>query len=347
MAGTAFSTIQTYEGPTADEAVLRHAFSLLELEDAELRPEDPPFAWEEFHGLERSSVDDEVRLRWLVTDDEGRPVARARADLPTAHNRHLAVVLVYVAPAHRRQGLGRRLLREVVDAVAADGRTDLVTDIAEGNAGEAFFAGLGGTVGLPQRHSRLDLTKLDHDLLDRWIAAGEQVEGYSLVEWVQHCPDEWLDAFVTVRTAMNGAPHDDLPIDDRVLTPDSVRQRERELDEAHLERWTLAVAHDATKTFAGFTDVIFAENAPNNGWQGSTAVVPEHRGHGFGRWLKAAMARRILERRPSVTTIDTENAFSNGPMLAINVEMGFRLLRTVNGWHAPVATLRERLGEAS
>ncbi|HEX2865247.1 MAG TPA: hypothetical protein VHN99_11815, partial [Deinococcales bacterium] len=43
-----------------------------------------------------------------------------------------------------------------------------------------------------------------------------------------------------------------------------------------------------------------------------------------GRWLKAANLLRVLQVRPGVRVVDTYNADSNGPMLGINLEMGFR-----------------------
>ena len=337
-------TITDYDGPTADESLIRLAYELLIVEDAELRPTDAPFSWVEFHGIQRSSVETERRLHWIVTDSGGRPLARASLALPVAHNTHLAVVLLYVHPDHRRRGIGTRLLRELVEVMEADGRTDVVTDINEGHDGERFFARLGGELGLPQRISRLHLTTLDRELIARWMREGEAAEGYSLVEWHRRCPDELVESYVIVKAAMNNAPVDDLPIGDRVHTVESVRENEAELEAAELEKWTIAARHDATGDLAGFTEVIFIHDAPEHAWQGGTGVLPEHRGHRLGRWMKAAMADRILDRRPDLRYIDTENAYSNGPMLAINVEMGFEILRTVNGWKGKVDMLSASLG---
>jgi mycothiol synthase len=337
-------TITPYDGPTADESTIRLAYELLLAEDAELRPTDAPFSWVEFHGIQRAAVEHERRLHWIVTDADRQPLARAELKLPVAHNTHLAVVLLYVHPHHRRRGIGTRVLRELLRVMEADGRTDVVTDINEGHVGEAFFRRFGGVLGLPQRISRLDLRDLDRGLVARWLADGDAADGYSLVEWRRRCPDEFVDSYVVVKAAMNGAPVDDLPIADRVHTVESVRENEAELEAAELEKWTIAARHDATGDLAGFTEVIFIPGAPEHAWQGGTGVLPEHRGHRLGRWMKAAMADRILSERPAVRYVDTENAYSNGPMLAINVEMGFEILRTVNGWKADVAALSNALG---
>lgn len=335
--------ITTYDGATADESIIRAAYTLSESEDVELRAEDPPIPFEEFAAFQRSALESERRVYWLARAGDGTPVGRAELRFPTQHNLHLGNVLVYVHPDHRRQGIGTRLAQAVVAEAAADGRTDLVTDINDGHPGEAFFTRLGGKVGLPQRISRLDLHGLDRDLMARWISDGEATD-YSLVSWRARCPDEWLDGYAHVITAMNGAPVDGLPIEDRVHTPASIRERENELREAHLERWTIAAVHDRSHELAGFTDVVLVESSPENAWQGGTGVLPEHRGHGLGRWMKAAMAAALREERPALRWIDTENAYSNGPMLAINVAMGFEVIRTVNGWSGTVAAARAALG---
>jgi GNAT superfamily N-acetyltransferase len=77
-------------------------------------------------------------------------------------------------------------------------------------------------------------------------------------------------------------------------------------------------------------------------WQGGTAVDPTHRNKGLGRWLKAAMLQRLLDERPEVANVDTWNAGSNEPMLAINVALGFRPVKYYNARQIPVPDLLAR-----
>ncbi len=74
---------------------------------------------------------------------------------------------------------------------------------------------------------------------------------------------------------------------------------------------------------------------PEVAYQGDTGVYPKHRERGLGRWLKAAMALRLLAERPGVDRIVTENAESNEAMLKINVDMGFRPRQNWGGWQIP------------
>lgn len=68
-------------------------------------------------------------------------------------------------------------------------------------------------------------------------------------------------------------------------------------------------------------------------------VRPEHRGHGLGRRLKAALALRLLDERPEVTRVETWNARSNSHMVAINQDMGFDAIGWTSTWQADTAAV--------
>jgi hypothetical protein len=51
-------------------------------------------------------------------------------------------------------------------------------------------------------------------------------------------------------------------------------------------------------------------------------VLAAHRGHRLGLLVKLAMLDFIAEQEPQVTVIDTWNATSNAPMIAVNDALG-------------------------
>ena len=72
-----------------------------------------------------------------------------------------------------------------------------------------------------------------------------------------------------------------------------------------------------------------------------TGVRPDARGRGIGKWLKAYMLDRMHRLYPDAEWISTGNADSNGPMLAINMKMGFKRHR----WGAEYQISRDQLAE--
>ena len=338
--------IDPYDGPTAPEAVLRDVQRVWDAEWADLHPEEPPYSWEELAGLLRAPSERFVRRRWLARSDDGDPIGRVDLQLPAAGaNETLGFVELYVLPEARKQGVGTALAHLALDALDELGRDRVRVSIVEGSPGDAFFSARGGRIGRATRKSRMDLAAVDRSMLRAWIERAEAAAGGYSLRWfdVADLDDDDMAEYIGIRSMMNTAPLGDLEDEPWTHTPETLREEAAELVAEKVERWSLVAVEDTTGVFAGFTEVMFAESAPEHAWQGGTAVLVDHRNHGLGRWLKATMAERVLAERPQVRFVDTENAYSNEPMLNINIAMGFEIIKTVNDWHAPVAAIRHAL----
>ena len=101
-------------------------------------------------------------------------------------------------------------------------------------------------------------------------------------------------------------------------------------------RWSAFARQVGADDFAGVTDVFIRSWDPAIVNQGNTGVLPAHRGRRLGWWLKAAVARKIIDELPAARVIRTANAFSNTHMLAINDAMGFEVTTVTTTWELPV-----------
>ena len=81
---------------------------------------------------------------------------------------------------------------------------------------------------------------------------------------------------------------------------------------------------ERTDALAGITEVTWEPDNPQILEQDQTVVFPQYRGKGIGRWLKAAMLKKILTDSPQVKFIRTENVDTNQAMLNINDQLGFK-----------------------
>ena len=343
--------IEEYDPTTASEPESRARYQLVTAIDQELEPESPVMPFEKVVEwmLDRPSFH---RPKYWTAWDAGRttPIGYAYLDLEYVDtNRHLAWLGIGVRPEDRRSRIGTALLQVVTEAAAADGRTMLGTGSLDGSAGDRFCEAVGFEKKATERKSRLTVAGLDRGMLEGWVAkAGERATGYELVAFDNRCPDDLLDAFVDLKLVTNTAPRDDLEMDDWIETPERYREAEEKALAQGNSSWRVIARHRDTGELAGFTEFFFAPHSEDVAWQGWTAVRSEHRDRGLGRWLKAVNCLRLMDERPAVRYVDTWNAFSNGPMLGINVEMGFELLRGYNEWQAPTDRLasaaKERLG---
>ncbi|MGH8993299.1 MAG: GNAT family N-acetyltransferase [Acidimicrobiia bacterium] len=285
------------------------------------------------------------KRRWWLGGQGAETVGWASAtwnDLP--ENRNHCEVDVLVVPGARRRGLGSALLGAAVDAAAAWDATLLDIYARIGGPGEPFLRKLGAELRQLERRSACLVADLDPPGLEGWVRrAGERAASYSLVGWEGRCPDDLLEPFCDLVAVMNTAPRDDLDWEDQHTSPGEWRDREAAYDAQGYDQWVLCARHEGSGEFAGYTEVVLPRLWPEMAYQGDTGVWPKHRERGLGRWLKAAMALRLMGERPAVERIETWNAGGNQAMLSINEAMGFAALENWGAWQVDVDRVRAAL----
>nr|WP_312885863.1 GNAT family N-acetyltransferase [Streptomyces physcomitrii] len=263
------------------------------------------------------------RLAWLASDPDSVPLGSAFLRLLCARGQeHLAEIEVTVHPAHRRQGVGRRLLTAALDSAREQERRSVLAQVPCDSAAAAFLARSGFGPAL-----RLGFTRLARRGLDlATVRALTEVPhpGYRLVHWAGHVPEHLLAAFVASRRAM-----DDMPMEDADHGPmvwDAARVAAatgavaRRGDRLH----TVAVADEADGSLVGFTELVVPGTGTGDAQHYGTGVLPEHRGRGLALWLKAESVRLACEQYPDLDGFLTDTALSNLPMRAVNDRLGYR-----------------------
>src|SRR5690606_3042993 len=90
--------------------------------------------------------------------------------------------------------------------------------------------------------------------------------------------------------------------------------------------YQVVARHRRTGELAGHTIVAVDGERPHLGDQHDTTVARAHRGHRLGWLLKAEMLRWLTAAEPQLVEIDTYNAESNRHMIAVNEELGYRVV---------------------
>ncbi len=315
---------------------------------AERQPDDPPIPLQERVAGYRNTPDFVAQDTWVVwSPDRAALVAVASLGrLLTQENAHLAQMEIEVLPEWRRQGLGRRLLAEVVGAAEAYGKRLLVgATVDRVPAGEAFMVRLGAAKGMEAHTNQLKIADLDPTIVRRWIeSATDRARDFELGLWVGPYPEEDLPAIARLHDVMNDAPMGDLDIEDMHFSPERLRQIERAVFSRGAKRWAKYVRERASGRFAGYTEVIWHPDRPEILQQGDTGVLPEYRGHGLGKWLKAAMLEKVIAELPQVRVVRTGNADSNAAMLHINRRLGFQPYMAQAFWQVETVSAQAYLG---
>jgi GNAT superfamily N-acetyltransferase len=264
-------------------------------------------------------------LLWLVRNAGDEPVATATLRLFHDPGRsHLAEVGLTVHPAYRRLGTGSRLLATVTEAAAGAGCRSLVTEVTAGTPDEGFLATRDFVPVLRLTWQRLtfdDIPDRVHKLPD------VPHPGYRLVFWEGVVPDPLAGSFAHARQAMDDMPIGELDFGEVPWDADRVREAAEAVARRGQRLLTVAALAERDGSVAGYTELAVPEDGAGTAQQYGTAVLPEHRGHGLGLWVKAEMLRRARARFPQLTAVQTDNADDNRHMLALNTALGFRPLR--------------------
>lgn len=336
--------------PTPELWARYHAFR--RERHAEVRPDDP------------MTPDGEVEADWLLDDpytDEQRLIAadgerivasaglwrQTPANPSYDTNAHLANVGVHVIGPYRRRGIGSAMMRQLVESLAPHGiRT--VSARTEFEDGHAFLNALGFAPKLVESENRLDLAALDWAMVERWAAESPARSPETRLELYEpRVPFEALETLVpTMNRVGADVPTDDLEHGEWKDTPESfARQVNDWLDSAGASHH-LMCTREPDGSASGVTDLNYRPSHPDRVYQMLTGVLPEHRGRGLGKWLKAAMLLHIRDLYPEVRWVITGNANSNAPMLGINHALGFFKYREHTAYQANLNALAERLGAA-
>lgn len=278
---------------------------------------EPPTAAETRGDL---SSDIAYRRYGIAALDGGELVGGVALEESLLEDPDTAYGWMLVDAAHRRRGIGTRLLDAARETLRANGRRRLDTSVAVGSAASAFATSAGARVRQIEIQNVLDLDGLD---LAAAKANARPRPPYAITTWTGACPDDLVASFADARTSMNDAPRGDDSYDDWMWTVERVRALERRWSELGYTTLTAAAVHEPSGAVAGYTQIILT-GRPTTAIQEDTGVARAHRGHGLGRAVKSANLIALTAHSPAITTVLTWNAEPNKYMLAVNDELGFR-----------------------
>ncbi|GLY88662.1 GNAT family N-acetyltransferase [Actinoallomurus iriomotensis] len=283
---------------------LDDARRMFEVEASCLRlaaPGEPARPAEEIHAWFRHPPAWERRELWL-TDGAAAWLSCRDDGNGTAH--------VMVAPGRRGAGLGSSLLASVVARARSAGITTLL-GMCDDDASVRFMRGRGARPGRSLVRQVLDLRQTRRPE----PSAGD----LTVASWWREAPESLLTSYATAHNAINDAPGDEAELWE--WTAERVRESERAVAARGLEM-PVTVLLDGDRVVA-FTELRLSPAAGAVAWTGETAVVPDRRGRGVAKRLKAASLRELSARRPDVRLVTTTNEATNEPMLAVNRAAGF------------------------
>ncbi|QSB05599.1 GNAT family N-acetyltransferase [Natronoglycomyces albus] len=268
----------------------------------------------------------------------GTVVGSSTLEHDLENNTHMMWLELDVHPEHRGEGIGARLLEHAEQTARQVGVRTLMAEVAYNFApapdrvapGKTFAAKHGYTVGQETIHRTKDLTFNEGpELQELYDAACAKSEGYEVLTWSRTIPNELIEGYCYLKGRMvTDSPMGDLDFEKEEFSVERIRSEEKSL----LDRgsiWLGAFArHKETGQAAGFTETHIMLGDEEHCYIGDTIVDPDHRGHRLGARLKVVNERQLSQWRPSMRYIHTWNADTNGYMISVNEELGYRVYCT-------------------
>lgn len=317
--GPAIRTIEI-----TDLDAMRQWYAVMEAAEREA----PLYLWPSFETAIRiwSAPDPHYTNVFRLAEVDGVAVGAARSTYPLQDNLHVALDKVFVAPDHRRQGVGTALVETLEDEALERGRGTVLMDVGhppgQPGPGARFAEALGYAIASREVLKAADLASTS----DRWPAlaahAEERLDGYRLVSWTDETPEKHLDSLAVLFTRFLGEiPLEDVDLKPQVWDGDRIRANEaRRRDAGTRALLVAAVAPDGS--LAGYTNLAVQVGNTYAGID-STLVLPEHRGHRLGLAMKVRLHQLTAELLPEVVFIYTQNAGVNRWMNDVNADLGY------------------------
>lgn len=269
------------------------------------------------------------RLAWLASDDGSIPVGTAFLRLFTGPGQeHLAELTLHVHPVERRKCVGSRLLDAVVAAARNDAGRCVIAQAEAGSPGDRFLSARGFREVLTLRYARLPLAGVDTAALAGIL--GRPHPGYRLAAWRGTVPDDLARTFAASRRAMDDMPVEEADHGTVAWDVERVRAAAKAVEDRGDHLHTVVAIDTSDGSVCGFTELVVPGNGKGDGQHYGTAVLPGHRGHGLGRWMKAESIRAAHEHYPRLGGLLTDTADSNRHMRHINDSLAYTPTHTTH-----------------
>jgi GNAT superfamily N-acetyltransferase len=276
----------------------------------------------------RLLAEEEPVPRWAARGGSGGAISGVAALRPQPHQPGTGFLRLFVAPSVRRGGVGSALLREVLRSAGGAGTGRLQSTVVAGPPGEPF------ALAVPGLRVLLRLELQEQRLDEEWVRercrelARNGPCGYRPVHWTGPAPERLAASFGRVMGHVLDAPGAALQLAHRAWDTAALRAWEARMTAGGDRLLVSTAVHPASGEVVAATVATVPAGGGPVADQHDTAVLPERRGQGLARWIKAGQAVRLHEHFPGVRAVTSTVNRENPSMTAVNRSLGYR---TVGG----------------
>lgn len=321
-------TVRRIEPAGADLSRWYHVYERSHRHD---QPDEPMALLDEVRAEALSSDDNLAVLALAEETGTGEAVGVSFTSLPVRDNTHvLDVNYLAVLPERRRANVGTRLVDDVLALAAQYDRRTLIAlvvatgepdqDVAGDRAARSWSFSLASSdqrrvLVMPPDVRRIDAAR---------ATVGAHADDYEIVTWAGATPPQYLEDRARIQQRMStDIPLGELDWAEEAWDGARMRRLEGLVEQSGRLTWSAGALHRASGRLVAATWLQAHPDLPADVTQWDTLVLPEHRGHRLGLAIKLANLEQLERSWPAASRIITGNSVDNGPMIAVNDDLGF------------------------
>jgi GNAT superfamily N-acetyltransferase len=327
----------TFNTKIASESEWKRFHKFRRIRHFERSPEDPLIDDKKYEKTFKLPATRTKIIRFTVIE-KGKPETQIAQvyfsvykDRAPALSYDLAMIDVSIIKEFRNRGFGKQLFRKISELARKHGKFTILSSTSEKD-GKRFIKKIGGTILSRKTEYRLKISEIDWALVDQWIEEGIEKSPKTFLKWFDSIPEEMIEDYCNLYTiAVEESPHWGTPGTKKQLTPLIVREDELKFKEQG-GTWLLGLLQekrddDDNPPHSALTEIKYLPSRPEIAIQFITLVKNKYRGYGKGKWIKAAMLKRIKDQFPAVKCVVTGFVEKDSAMFYLNNKLGFKLYR--------------------
>ena len=226
--------------------------------------------------------------------------------------------------SYRRKGIGTKTLQLLADQCEQNNKSILITETKLPEV-KRFFEKIGAPIAQTGTRNKLVFSNIDMNMIFTWIKEGEEMNPESKALIIEgKKPETYIREIVeSFNQSGRDEPKGELETGDDNISEETVRNEER-LNALAGIKDLIGIIIEKDGKVSALTHVRIYPGKEKLLSQSFTGVPKQYRGRKLGKWVKAKMVDYITSHYPESEAIITGNADSNGPMLHINTELGYK-----------------------
>jgi GNAT superfamily N-acetyltransferase len=295
---------------------------------------DPTWRWVSWIGIDKEEVVGRASLQLL------KPGVEAGEQI-----KHYTQTSMFVKKTKRRNGIGKELLKRVVNKAQKEVITG-IDAISRSPSGKQFCESLDGKVVSETVALRLPLADISDERLADLKSDYQKLTSDISVQITNSLSQKDISDYVALEMVIAEENwrrwYDDKPFDESFAKRDFLEYKKHQISEGIKK--TFAFARNKDGRMVGYTRFCYDEHNPDSVELESGCILPEFRGKGLGMLMNVNLICQAKKNSDMIRFVQADTNMKNNSARGVLGKLGFIEMQPSTVFTFDIADLRKKLG---